>query len=74
VAPLALFAWTARRLPLSTFGFMQFISPTIGFLIGLTVGERLNQLGVISFTFIWAGSLIFMFGAWRASRRLQIQA
>ena len=35
VAPLALFAWTARRLPLSTFGFLQFICPTIGFLIGV---------------------------------------
>jgi chloramphenicol-sensitive protein RarD len=71
VLPLALFSWTARRLALSTFGFLQFISPTIGFLIGLTVGEQLNSLGMISFGFIWAGSAAFMFGAWRASRMIE---
>lgn len=74
VAPLALFAWTARRLPLSTFGFLQFISPTIGFLIGVGVGERLPPLGVIAFAFIWTGSAVFMLGAWRASMRLQVAA
>jgi len=74
VAPLALFAWTARRLPFSTFGFLQFIAPTIGFLIGLANGERLNPIGVISFVFIWAGAATFVFGAWRASRRLQSAA
>jgi chloramphenicol-sensitive protein RarD len=71
VAPLALFAWTARRLPLSTFGFLQFISPTIGFLIGLGVGERLTALGILAFAFIWTGSAVFMLGAWRASRRVR---
>ncbi len=74
VAPLALFAWTARRLPFSTFGFLQFISPTIGFLVGLANGERLDTLGVISFLFIWAGAAVFVFGAWRASRQLQSEA
>jgi chloramphenicol-sensitive protein RarD len=74
VAPLALFAWTARRLRLSTFGFLQFISPTIGFLVGLAMGERLSPLGVVSFLFIWAGSLVFVFGAWRTARRFQIAA
>lgn len=71
VIPLALFAWTARRLPFSTTGFLQFISPTIGFLVGLAVGERLNPVGMVSFGFIWAGAAVFVLGAWRASRRLQ---
>ena len=39
------FAWTTRRLPLSTVGFLQFTGPTLGFLIGLAVGERLTPLG-----------------------------
>ena len=72
VAPLAFFSWTTRRLPLSTVGFLQFTSPTLGFLIGLAVGERLNTLGVISFGFIWSGVLLFMVGAWRAARRLRL--
>ena len=71
VAPLALFSWTARRLPLSTVAFLQFIGPTMGFLVGLSVGERLSPLGLASFAFIWAGVATFIFGAWRAGRRLQ---
>jgi chloramphenicol-sensitive protein RarD len=71
VAPLALFSWTARRLPLSTIAFLQFIGPTMGFAIGLIVGERLSALGALSFVFIWAGVATFALGAWGASRRLQ---
>jgi chloramphenicol-sensitive protein RarD len=74
VAPLALFAWTARRLKFSTIGFLQFISPTIGFFVGVATGERLNLLGAVSFAFIWAGSAVFVIGAWRASRALQREA
>ena len=70
VAPLAFFSWTTRRLPLSTVGFLQFTGPTIGFVIGLIVGERLTPLGLVSFGFIWAGVALFMFGAWRAARRV----
>jgi chloramphenicol-sensitive protein RarD len=73
VAPLAFFAWTTRRLPLSTVGFLQFIGPTLGFLIGLAVGERLTPLGLVSFGFIWAGVALFMFGAWRAARRVRLE-
>ena len=71
VAPLALFSWTARRMPLSTVAFLQFIGPTMGFLIGLVLGERLTPMGALSFVFIWAGVATFVFGAWRRSRRLQ---
>lgn len=70
VIPLVLFAWSARRLPLSTLGFLQFIAPTFGFLIGLATGERLSPLGVAAFGFVFAGCGVFMFGAWRAARRL----
>ena len=71
VAPLALFAWTARRLPFSVLGFLQFIGPTLGFATGLVTGERLSALGQVSFVFIWAGAAVFAYGAWRANRTLQ---
>jgi chloramphenicol-sensitive protein RarD len=71
VVPLALFAWTARRLPLSTLGFLQFIGPTMGFITGLAVGEQLTPLRAASFVFIWTGAVVFALGAWRASRRMQ---
>ncbi|HEY5072663.1 MAG TPA: EamA family transporter RarD [Caulobacteraceae bacterium] len=71
VVPLALFAWTARRLPFSTLGFLQFIGPTMGFAVGVVTGESLTALRMVSFVFIWAGAALFVFGAWRAGRRLR---
>jgi len=74
VAPLALFSWTARRLPFSAMAFIQFISPTIGFATGLALGEPLSPLSALSFVFIWAGAAVFAIGGWRAARRLQSAA
>jgi chloramphenicol-sensitive protein RarD len=71
VFPLALFAWSARRLTLATLGFLQFLSPTVGFTIGVATGEPLTPLRLLSFAFIWAGAAMFAYGAWRASRRIQ---
>jgi chloramphenicol-sensitive protein RarD len=71
VLPLALFAWTARRMALSSVAFLQFIGPTIGFLIAIAMGERLNLTGALSFAFIWASVAVFLIGAWRRSRRLE---
>lgn len=72
--PLALFAWAARRLPLSAIGFMQFIAPTISFAIGVSQGEAFTPLRALSFVFIWGGAAVFAYGAWRRSRRLALAA
>jgi len=66
--PLVLFSWSARRLPLSVIGFLQFLSPTISFGIGLLQGEAFTPARALSFAFIWAGAGVFLFGAWRRSR------
>jgi chloramphenicol-sensitive protein RarD len=67
-APLVLFSWCARRLPLSVMGFMQFIGPTIGIVIGVVEGEAFGPLRAASFVFIWGGAAVFAWGAWRRSR------
>ncbi len=72
VVPLALFSWAARRLPLSTIGFLQFIGPTMTFGVGLVTGEPMTPLRALSFVFIWAGACAFAWGAWRAGRRLRV--
>ena len=64
--PLVLFSWAARRVPLSTMGFLQFMSPTISFFIGLAQGEPFTPLRALSFAFIWGGAAVFLYGAWRA--------
>lgn len=68
--PLVLFSWAARRIPLSFMGFLQFIGPTIGFVIGVSQGEAFTPLRAISFAFIWGGAAVFTYGAWRRSRAL----
>jgi chloramphenicol-sensitive protein RarD len=70
--PLMLFAWAVRRAPLSAMGFLQFISPTMTFGIGLIEGEVFTPVRAISFAFIWSGAAVFALGAWRRTRRLRM--
>ena len=71
VLPLALFSFVARRLPLSTLGFVQFISPTITFFIGLLQGEPFTPVRAVSFLIIWSGAAVFAFGAWRRLKAIK---
>jgi chloramphenicol-sensitive protein RarD len=71
VVPLAAFSWAARRMPLSTMGFLQFIAPTMQFAIGTWFGETLTPLRLISFGFIWAGVLVFVGAVWAKTREGQ---
>lgn len=71
VVPLALFAWSARRLDFSAVGFLQFIGPTMGFMIGVWMGEDVSLYRMLSFVFIWSGAAVFTYGAWKTSRHLR---
>jgi len=68
VGPLAAFAFAARRLPFSTVGFLQFLTPTLQFFCGLALGERLAPLSLLAFAFIWAGVAVFAWGLFRRAR------
>ncbi|MBX7248570.1 MAG: EamA family transporter RarD [Caulobacteraceae bacterium] len=68
VGPLMLFSWAARRMPLSTMGFLQFLAPTLSFCIGVSQGEPFGVLRAVSFGFIWAGAAVFALGAFRRLR------
>lgn len=68
VLPLLCFALAARRLPLSTIGVMQFLTPTMQFVVGLAYGEPLTAAHVVCFTLIWIAVAVFSADAWRASR------
>ena len=68
--PLLLFAIAARRLPYSTLGFIQYLAPTIVFLLGLTVfGEQLRPVQLGSFLLIWTAVAIFVADLWVKTRR-----
>lgn len=66
--PLVLFAWAMRRMPLSAMGFLQFIMPTMAFVLGVEQHERFTPLIAASFVLIWAGAAIYAAAAWRAAR------
>ncbi len=70
VLPLLCFALAARRLPLSTIGFLQFIAPTGQFIVGVAYGERLTTPHIICFSLIWLAVAVFLLDAWRASRKI----
>ena len=69
VIPLLAFALAARRLKLSTVGMLQFIAPTIQFLIGVYYGEQLTVAHIVCFSCIWMAVVLFSWDAWRSSRR-----
>jgi len=58
--PLLLFAQGARKVTLSTMGFLQYVSPSLSLLIGVLVyKEAFTLTHVISFACIWAALLIY---------------
>jgi chloramphenicol-sensitive protein RarD len=58
--PLMWFATAARRMPYTAMGFLQFISPTIVFVLGLTVfGEALRPAQLACFVLIWMAAALF---------------
>jgi chloramphenicol-sensitive protein RarD len=69
VIPLLFFALAARRLNLSTVGMMQFIAPTLQFLIGVWNGEPLTPAHIVCFGCIWTAVALFSWDAWRGSRQ-----
>lgn len=74
--PLALFSAAATRIPLSTAGLLQYLTPVIQFLIGwLVLGESMSTSRWIGFTFVWLALVALTWdglraaGAARAERR-----
>jgi chloramphenicol-sensitive protein RarD len=58
--PLLMFGAAARSIQLSTLGFIQYIAPTLQFLIGVLVyGEAFSQARLIGFGLIWVALAIF---------------
>jgi chloramphenicol-sensitive protein RarD len=58
--PLLLFASAAKRIPLSIIGVLQYIAPTIQFLIGILVyHEPFTSKQFIGYCFVWVALIIF---------------
>lgn len=67
--PLWLFAVAARRMDYSTLGFIQFLSPTIVFVLGLTVFDKpLHTAELAAFVAIWIAIVVFVWDLWARGR------
>jgi chloramphenicol-sensitive protein RarD len=67
--PLLLFAIAARRMDYSTLGFIQYLAPTIVFILGLTVFHQpLAPVKLASFVLIWVAVAIFVGDLWARKR------
>ncbi len=70
--PLIGFAYAVRRVPLSTVGLMQYISPTLSFLTGVFFfHEPFDRDRAIGFVFIWIALALFMTDSLRRARAAQ---
>ena len=74
VIPLLLFASAARRIPLTTMGVLQYMNPTMQFLLGVLVyREPFNQHRLVGFAIVWAALILYGAEGLIASRRLRVR-
>ena len=70
--PLVWFGHAARHLRLTTLGFLQYLSPSCSFFLGVFLyHEPFTRAHLITFTFIWIALVIFTAEAiwrWRSGR------
>ena len=67
--PLLLFTAAAKRLPYSTLGMLQFLAPTLQFLIAVLIyGEPFTRAHAIAFTAIWAALALYVVALARSPR------
>ena len=60
VIPLLLFGAAAKRIPLSTLGFLQYIAPTLQLIVGLVVfGESISSAEMLGFVAVWTALGLF---------------
>ncbi|MEO1617035.1 MAG: EamA family transporter RarD [Planctomycetota bacterium] len=61
LTPLMFFSAATRRIPLSLVGMMQYVGPTLQFLVGvLYFEEKLSPLRLFGFVIVWLAVILFM--------------
>lgn len=71
--PLLCFGYAARTIRLTTLGVLQFLGPTLQFMIGWKLyGEPLSLLRLLSFGFVWLAIGVYVIDAWRGRSRTAV--
>jgi len=66
--PLLLFTAAAKRLPYSTLGMLQFVAPTLQFLIAVLYGEHVTYAHAVAFPAIWFALVLYVIAMLRAPK------
>lgn len=68
--PLLLFAAGARRIPMTLLGLLQYVAPTLQFMLGIWIfHERFDPARLAGFGLIWAALALYSLESWWRSRR-----
>jgi chloramphenicol-sensitive protein RarD len=75
VAPLLCFGGAATRIPLSTLGLMQYLTPSVQFILGLVVfREPMPAMRWVGFGLIWLALVLFTVETLRNRQRVRAEA
>jgi len=75
VVPLLLFAASARRVPLSTLGLLQYLTPTLQLLCGvLLLGEHMVPARWAGFALVWVALVLLTADTLRTASRRRVAA
>lgn len=67
--PLILFSYAARRVTMATVGLVQYLNPTLQFLVATFIFQELFSFWhAIAFAMIWTALAIYTSAAWRQDR------
>lgn len=67
--PLLMFASAAKRIPLTIVGLLQYIAPTLQFLIGVFIyKEPFDHAHLMGFSIVWVALIIFAIESYLANR------
>jgi chloramphenicol-sensitive protein RarD len=69
IVPLLLFAYAARRIPLTTLGWLQYWVPTINLVLGVAVyDESMPPWRIAGFALVWIALVLITVDGVRAAR------
>lgn len=72
--PLLMFASAAKQIPLTMIGVLQYLAPTIQFLIGVFIyKEAFDTTRLIGFSIVWLALIIFWVENFMANRNPPVQ-
>jgi chloramphenicol-sensitive protein RarD len=75
VVPLLFFAASARRVPLSTLGLLQYLTPTLQLLCGvLLLGEHMSPARWAGFGLVWVALVVLTADTVRSASRRRVPA